>query len=255
MNYCANNYASQGHYVDGLDEGKYLKLIVHSKKSGVYDVGINISSSAGGSILKAIVNEGGLDQYETNIAVEATGNDTKWKVHKAKLRLHSGENIIKIAAYKGGGWLIDYLEFTHNLPDTIEAENFCNASDYADIQVYDNLDTVVRKIGQQRVGEYYDYKVKVKDAGQYKMNFIVASGGTTGKFSVYNYDGSTEKAIATGISVPDTGDYNKFTTVSKDVYLTKDIKTRRIKVTGDSWDLEKFECGTVGPRTIKAEDT
>jgi len=250
----ASNYASQGHYVDGLDEGKYLKLIVHSKKSGVYDVGINLSSSAGGSILKAIVNEGGLDQYETNIAVEATGNDTKWKVHKARLRLHSGENIIKIAAYKGGGWLIDYLEFTHNLPDTIEAENFCNASDYADIQVYDNLDTGVRKIGQQRAGEYYDYKVKVKDAGQYKMNFIVASGGTTGKFSVYNYDGSTEKAIATGISVPDTGDYNKFTTVSKDVYLTKDIKTIRIKVTGDSWDLDKFECVTVGPRTIKAEE-
>jgi hypothetical protein len=243
--------ADEGHYVGNFaSEDKYIELSVYSKRSGFYDAYFRLACDSSNNILKAIVNEGCSDEYVTNINVPDKGS-LNWDTVKARLRLRSGENRLKIIAYKGYGWNIDYVYLKHNLPDVIEAESFYDSSEL--LQVYDTPDKL-RYIGDQKVGEYYDYFVDIQNAGQYKMNFTVSSESETGKFKIYGISKDSQKELSGDITVPSTGANNKFETISEEVYLTKDITKIRIKVTGDGWNFDKFDCLNIGPRTIQAEE-
>jgi N-acetylneuraminic acid mutarotase len=246
----ASNYSSEGHYIKMTEKDAYIKLDVNSNRSGLYDGIIRVTSSSSGNIIKAIVNEGAADEYVTNIHI--TDTSESWQKIKVKLRLHNGVNTIKLLASEGSNWFIDYLEITPNLPDVVQAENFSfDSAGFADVQVFDSDE--VRYIGEQAAGEYYEYKVNVQKAGQYRMNFKVASTSSSGKFDVCSVE-DTDRTLISGVTVPSTGSSTTFTTVSKDVYLTKNVTKIKIKVTTGGWSFDSFECVQFGARTIQAEE-
>ena len=161
--------------------------------------------------------------------------------------MRKGLNKIKLKAYKGVSWDIDYIEFIHKLPDIVEAENFDN---FDGVLVVDDDEKSIRRVGYQKAGDYYDYNVNVENAGLYAFDFYVSSKTTTGAFKLKDQNGK----VLTSVTVPKTGDSKIFKVVSKEVYLTKDINKLVVEVTGESWDFDKFDCHLIGPRRIQAEE-
>jgi hypothetical protein len=70
------------------------------------------------------------------------------------------------------------------------------------------------KIGCQEVGDYYNYTVSVTTAGMYKVTMRVANVETGASYHIA-IDG---KPVVSGITVPNTGAYTSFATVSSTAF-------------------------------------
>lgn len=96
-------------------------------------------------------------------------------------------------------------------------------------------------IGYNQAGEWLEYTVNVKEAGDYTMFAFVASSNGTASFQLL-MDG---EAITDTIVVPKTvtateGDFDTFGKVQRNVKLTAGKHIMRFAVTGDWMDVDYF---------------
>jgi hypothetical protein len=247
---------SGGHYVENIqNESDSFTLNVNSRRSGIYEAQFMFMAASSGQIAEVITNEGSLDQDKKN--VELVYENNQWKLSKIKIKLHKGLNTVKVKAYKGVGWKMDYVDFVHKLPDTVEGENFDN---FSGILAVDDDNKQERRVGHQDAGDWYDYKVDVEKAGLYRFVFNVSSESTSGSFLLKDQKGNKIQmkdengTVLDNINVPNTSSYDDFKPVSCDIYLTKDITKLKFEVTGGAWDLNSYECHYVGARRFQAEE-
>jgi hypothetical protein len=97
-------------------------------------------------------------------------------------------------------------------------------------------------VGWIDAGDWMDYNVDVNPAGTY-LAYRVASPNTTGTFDLKK--GST---VLGSYTVPQTGGWQAWTTISGKVSLSSGVQTLRIAVTGTGWNINwmKFSQGS-GP--------
>ncbi len=126
------------------------------------------------------------------------------------------------------------------IPGTIQAENFDNGGEgvaYHDLDTSNNggqyrstgVDIEASSeggynIGWTYAGEWLEYSVSVSSAGSYVMNVRVASYGAGGTFHV-EFDGVDKTGP---ISVPNTGNWQSWQTISKTVQLSAGNQIMRI---------------------------
>ncbi len=96
-------------------------------------------------------------------------------------------------------------------------------------------------IGYNQVGEWLEYTVDVKKAGDYTMFAYVASSNGTASFQIL----MDNKAITDTIVVPKTvtateGDFEEFGKIQRDVTLTAGKHVMKFLVTGDWMDVDYF---------------
>jgi hypothetical protein len=138
------------------------------------------------------------------------------------------------------------------IPGQIEAENW-NAM--SGVQTETTSDTGGGlNVGWIDAGDWMDYNVDVNPAGTYLAEYRVASPNTTGTFDLKK--GST---VLGSYTVPQTGGWQAWTTISGNVSLSSGVQTLRIAVTGTGWNINwmKFSSGptsggviSTGQRTI-----
>ena len=101
-------------------------------------------------------------------------------------------------------------------------------------------------VGYNQVGEWMEYTVDVAEDGDYVVESRVASGGSSGQFTLY----MDNQFIIPGddgtpggfIDVPNTGDYDVFKTVTTKLNkLTKGKHVLKLEVTGDWFDIDYLE--------------
>ena len=98
-------------------------------------------------------------------------------------------------------------------------------------------------VGYNRTGEWLEYTVNVKEAGDYTMFAAVASGSTSGAFKL-SMDGED---ITEEIAVPkNEGDdnYDDYGKVKANVKLTEGKHILRFTVTGDWMDIDYIQFAT-----------
>jgi len=86
-------------------------------------------------------------------------------------------------------------------------------------------------LGWTAVGEWTEYTVDVKNAGTYTMGLRVAGTGTGKTISVE----SNGTSIANDISIPNTGDWQTWETVSEEVELEAGEQVLRFTIGGDDY--------------------
>lgn len=96
-------------------------------------------------------------------------------------------------------------------------------------------------IGYNQAGEWLEYTVDVKKAGDYTMFAYVASSNGTASFQIL----MDNKAITDSIVVPKTvtateGDFEEFGKVQRNVTLTAGKHVMKFLVTGDWMDVDYF---------------
>jgi RHS repeat-associated protein/uncharacterized delta-60 repeat protein len=117
------------------------------------------------------------------------------------------------------------------ITDRIEAENFDTGGEGVsyhddntdniggqyrntgvDIGPNDYLSSPGYMVGWTHTGEWMNYTVNIAQAGNYRLDFRLASSGPGGQFSV-RVDGAT---VANSISLPDTGGWGSYVTLSQE---------------------------------------
>ncbi|MBN1596805.1 MAG: carbohydrate-binding protein [Bacteroidales bacterium] len=149
-----------------------------------------------------------------------------------------------------------------SVPATIQAEDYC---DMTGIQT----ETTTDAGGGQNVGwidanDYIAYSINVPSAGSYTVNYRVASQNGGGSLRLESYGGGTNFGE---LSVPGTGGWQTWTTISHNVNLPAGQQTIAILATAGGWNLNWFSIESGGstnppanttyyqiPGTIQAED-
>ena len=239
--------SSGGYNVKSVRAGEWLAYSVTIASAGTYSLDIREASSGGGGTVHVTVD--GTDVSGAIVLPDSGGWDTWRTVTKSGITLPAGAHVVRLVvdANGSGGTAADinWLAFSGAappaatstpytgspvaVPGRIEAENYDNGGEgvaYHDTTggnaggLYRNdgvdLQTASDTGGGYKVksavaGEWLKYTVAVKSSGTYALDARVCSSGAGGKFHV-EVDGVN---VTGSMTVPDTGSWNVFTTVTK----------------------------------------
>lgn len=104
-------------------------------------------------------------------------------------------------------------------------------------------------VGWIEPGDWMDYNVNVATSGNYTVNFRVSAPAEGSQVQLRKSDGSV---LATS-TIPATGDYQTWTTVTTNISLTAGNQVLRIYAPTAGWNFNWFEVGvsTPPPATTK----
>ncbi|MBO9699741.1 MAG: carbohydrate-binding protein [Sporocytophaga sp.] len=260
---------SEGGYDIGfMDIGEWLNYSVEVKETGTYDLGVRVASPNSGKVLHVEMN--GVD-ISGSVTIPNTGDWQKYTTLKiSNVQLAAGLQTMKIVM-DSAEFNLNYVEFKKTsssptvsspykgspalIPGKIEAENFdlggLNIAYYDDTK--DNKGGQYRTdeyvdiescseggydIGYMDIGEWLNYSVEVKETGTYELGVRVASPNS-GKTLHVEMNGVN---ISGPVTVPNTGDWQKYTTVKiSNVQLTAGLQTMKIVLDSAEFNLNYVE--------------
>lgn len=117
------------------------------------------------------------------------------------------------------------------LPVKVEAENY---SAMSGIQTESCTEGTLN-VGWIDTGDWMDYTVDVPETGLYKIEFRVASQFATGKFDLL-----AGGLLKLSLSIPNTGGWQNWTSITSNTALTAGRQTIRLKVTGPLFNINWF---------------
>jgi len=223
-----------------LDYGDWLEYKVAAPTSEEYTVRLRVA--------RPNYNPTGRGQIRSGMStlavlpVPGTGGWQSWKTIETTIPLQAGEQILRLFV-STGGWNINWLEFRrqadiqwHELPGRIEAEDFDDMYGIRTVMVFDeepgfNLDCL-------DAGDWIEYTIDVNKASEYRISLRVALAegfsGSAGKLSVGG-------DVLWSFTVPTTGGWQTWETITGIADLSPGRQMLRIEVTKGPWNLNWLE--------------
>jgi Carbohydrate binding module (family 6)/PLD-like domain len=251
----ASSDTGGGYDVGWIAAGEWMNYTVNVGAAGTYTIEARVAALGAGGTFHIAVND--VDKTGP-ITIPDTGGWQSWtSITKANVSLAAGNqiwrivfdspgpsgiignlNYIRLIAPGGGGGggttLTPFGGTATALPGTLQAENFDDGGSgvaYSDTTVANlggqyrtttavDIETVTDvgggyDVGWVMAGEWLKYTVNVTTAGTYTLEMRVASSGTGGTFHV-EVNGTN---VTGTLSIPNTGGWQTWTTVKKDVTL------------------------------------
>ena len=129
------------------------------------------------------------------------------------------------------------------LPGLVEAEDYTHQEGLSTEETTDINGGL--NIGYTDAGDFADYLVLVTETGDYDINFRVASENQSGSILLQLIDGSNIQNL-TQISLPITGGWQTWETVSANTNLTEGSYKLRLKVVQSGFNLNWIEFDFTG---------
>ena len=258
--------------------GEWLGYTVNVANTGNYKLEARVAYAGTGGTFHIEFN--GVDKTGP-ITVPDTGSYQTWTTLTKSVSLSAGQQVMKIVMDKKGDYNvanINYIRITSlqspysgtpwAIPGTIQAENFDLGGEgiaYHDTEIAnqgnqyrpaDGVDTEITSdigggynIGWTLPGEWLEYTVKVANNGNYNLETRVAYAGTGGTFHI-EFNGVDKTGP---ITVPDTGSYQTWTTVTKTVSLSAGQQVMKIVMDniGD-WNVANINYIRITPTSTLA---
>lgn len=241
--------AGGGQNVGWIDPNDWMDYTVNVASSGSYTLNFRVASGSSGGQLQLRNSSG---TVLATITVPGTGGWQNWTTVNATATLNAGTQTLRLYAV-GGGYNVNYVQFntnstpppttTHAIPGAIQAEAYSSMNG---IQTENTSDAG----GGQNVGwidgnDWMDYSVNVSSAGSYTVNFRVASGVSGGQLQLRNSSGSTLASV----TVPGTGGWQTWTTVSATASLAAGTQTLRLFASTGGYNINwvSFSTGSTPP--------
>lgn len=234
----ANTAATGGKNVGAIETGDYLEYIVNIPASGIYTVNLKVSGAVDGSV--ALQQNG---QTLTTINLPSTGDLLTYSNVTATLSLTAGIQSIKLLAVTGG-YNIDRWSATMQTaakPGRIQAETYTRMSGVGTETTIDLNGGA--NVGYIDAGDWMDYTVVVPTTGAYYISYRV-SGNGNGSVSILQ-NGVT---LSTTV-LPNTGDWQNWTTVNTTVNLTAGTQTIRLLAVTGGWNINWWSAVETTPAT------
>jgi endoglucanase len=224
---------------------------VNVSSAGTYAINLRLASPNGGQL--QIKNSAGT--VLATVSVPNTGGYQNWQTVSTNVTLAAGTQTIRIYS-TSNGWNINWWEIagagssssssstttSSTSTSRIEAENYTNM--YG-VQKEGTIDVGGgQDVGYIDYGDWMDYSVNVSSAGTYTVNVRLASPNG-GQLQFKNSSGTV---LAT-VSVPNTGGYQNWQTVSTNIALAAGTQTIRIYSTSNGWNINWWEIAGAGSST------
>jgi probable HAF family extracellular repeat protein len=254
----ATRDAGGGYNVGWISPGEFLAYTVNIARGGTFELEARVAAAGAGGSFHVDVDGA---NATGSLTIPDTGGWQAWTTVSTTITLPAGIHILRVSFDAAGpnGIIgnLNYLRFRTSdgrvstpfggtpraIPGTIQAEDFddgeegvayheSTAGNYGgwyrttdvDIEATDDVGGGYN-VGWIAAGEFLGYTVNVAASGSYKLEARVASLGGGGRFHVetgqYSYQVPT-------FSMPDTGGWQNWTTVSAPVNLTAGVTVIRV---------------------------
>jgi hypothetical protein len=241
--------AGGGQDVGYIDSGDWMDYNVNVSASGTYGVNLRVASPNGGQL--QIKNSNGT--LLATVSIPTTGGWQNWQTVSANISLSAGSQTLRIYSVSTG-WNFNWWEIATggtitppptNTITTMEAESYINS--YG-VQKESTTDLGGgQDVGYIDTGDWMDYNVSVSSAGTYAVNIRVSSPNG-GQLQIRNSAGTV---LAT-VSVPVTGGWQNWQTVSTNIALTGGTQTIRIYSASTGWNFNWWEISNSSTSTSTA---
>jgi len=265
-----------GYDVGWVSAGEWLNYGVNVAASGSYTVQLRVASPNGGGSMHVGFNA---SNVSTAVSIPATGGYQNWQTISFPATLtagpqmlmlsfdSSGFNLSRISVASGsssGGASTPYNGAATSIPGTVEIEQFDNGGE--GVAYHDttggNSGGALRStgvdieatsggydVGWTSAGEWLQYSVNVASAGSYTAQVRVASSGQGGQFHI-EMNGTN---VSGQLTVPDTGGWQNWLTVSATVQLSAGAQMARLVIdsggsnAAGNFDRIQFTAGSTAP--------
>jgi hypothetical protein len=252
--------AGGGYDVGWIAPGEWLNYTVNVSAAGTYTLEARVAASGAGGTFHIEVN--GVDKTGPMTVPDTGGWQTWTTIAKSNITLAAGPQVWRVVFDNpsAGGIIgnLNYLRLTTgstpppalapfggtpvSLPGTIQAENFDEGGTgvaYSDTTAANqggqyrttnvDIETVSDvgggyDVGWIAAGEWLKYTVNVTAAGPYTLEMRVASSGAGGTFHIE----SNGVNLTGPISIPNTGGWQTWTTIKKDVTLSAGVQVFKV---------------------------
>jgi hypothetical protein len=270
--------ASGGGYdVGWIDAGEWLNYTVNVSSAGSYTAQIRVAGFGGTMHIRFSASS----NVSTSVSVPSTGGWQAWTTVNVPVTLVAGIQQMTLL-FDTGGYNVDWVTVSSGAPDsggsgggasssvstpytgspatipgTIEAELFDNGGEgvaYHDTTpgnsggALRNTDVDIEAaspggydVGWIDAGEWLQYTVNVVASGTYTVQFRVASLGQGGTFHL-EMNGTN---VSGSLTIPDTGGWQNWQTVSATVQLSSGTEFARIVIdssgTSAAGNIDRFQ--------------
>ncbi|MCC6301294.1 MAG: carbohydrate-binding protein [Gammaproteobacteria bacterium] len=255
-----------GNYMVGATAaGEWLEYTVNVASAGSYTLNLRVATAASGKQLRVLAN--GADVTGA-VAVPNTGGWTNWQTVSRTVNLSAGQQVLRLQV-DSGSFNVDYLQLLStstpppgggqtafggtpwSLPGTIQAENYdqggagvayndTTAGNGGNIYRSDDVDiwgaadvSGDYMVGATAAGEWLEYTVNVAQAGTYTLNLRVATAASNKRLRVL-MNGTD---VTGAITVPNTGGWTTWQTISRPVTLSAGQQVLRLQVDAGSFNI------------------
>ncbi|MBO1256244.1 carbohydrate-binding protein [Alteromonas sp. 5E99-2] len=218
-----------GQNIAFITHNDYLEFDVNVVEAGSYNLDLRLASNTGGGNVLFQVD----GQALTQVSIGSTGGWQSWVTASAQLQLAAGEQTIRLLFSEPNAssdlMNINWMNVTRNapsvnllsIPSLIQAEDFSRQSGVqteATADINGGLN-----IGFIENNDYVEYDVNVAAAGNYTVDFRLASNNNGGDIFV-QVNGQTSAQA----SVDFTGGWQEWVTVSTQIQLEVGDQTLRL---------------------------
>lgn len=246
--------AGGGSNVGSIDKGDWVKYNVNVAAAGQYSVNFRIATAAAGASFQVKKSDG---TVLATLSLPNTGGYQTWQTVGATITLPAGAQTLQLVSTTAVNWNFNWMDFIAGsakaIPGTVEAEDYSLMTG-VESQVTTDAGGG-RNVGWIDPGDWMNYSVTVAASGTYMVNFRVASPATGAGLQLRKPDGT----VFTSLTIPNTGNYQAWQTVSAKVTLAAGTQTLVVLGTGTaSWNLNWIEFVTSNasaiPGKVEAEN-
>ena len=227
------------------ENNDWMDYSVNVPSAGIYTVNFRVATTNTG-VQFQLRNATGTAL--TTVTVPNTGLWQTYQTVSAQVALPAGQQTLRIytTEAKSTGWNINWWEIANPAPAVfsrkIEAESYASMNGIGTETTGDENGGL--NVGWQENNDWMDYAVNIPAAGTYTVNFRVATTNTGVQFQLRKADGTA----LTTVTVPNTGWWQTYQTVSSQVTLPAGQQTLRIVTTdakANGWNINWWEITNV----------
>jgi hypothetical protein len=245
--------------IPSITSGESISYNVNVAAAGVYTMSFQVASGGSGAGFQVLNSAG---TVLSTITVPNTSTLTTWTTVNVVVNLAAGQQTLKLYSTQTTTWALNWFSSVAGsagqqvIPGTIQAENYSSMLGVGTETTGDTgggLD-----VGWIVYKDYMSYPVNVQTTGSYTVSFRVATAN--GGASLQLDNGST--TVYANVTIPNTGGWQTWTTVTATVNLSAGVQTIRVLSTGGTatWNLNWMSYALVGsgvypiPGTIQSEN-
>ncbi|MEY9891430.1 hypothetical protein ABIA31_005095 [Catenulispora sp. MAP5-51] len=253
-----------GYDVGWTATGQWFDYTVNVAAAGTYTVSLRLASPNGVTDGLHIANSSGTN-LSGSVNVPATGGWQTWATVTTSVTLPAGQQTL-VVDQDNGGWNLNSLAFASNegpyggtaaaIPGTVQAENYdtggqgvaynvTGTNGSANSYRSDGIDLEATTdtgggydVGWTASGQWFKYTVNVATAGTYTVGLRLASvSGVTDGLHIADASGTN---LSGNVTVPATGGWQTWTTVSATVTLPAGQQTLTVAQDNGGWNLNSL---------------
>jgi hypothetical protein len=224
--------SEEGMDVCNISVGSWMDYYVSVSKAGAYTLNYRVAVNTGctGGINFLL---DGVSQKATSLP--STSGGQNWTTVSDTVTLSAGTHTIRLLA-TANGWNIHWFQLAYLgpiIPGTVQAASYSTVSSGVQTETCSEGGVDVCYIS---AGSWMDYPVYISTSGVYTIKYRVAvNAGKTGGIN-FLVDGVPQKTT----SLPSTGGWQNWSTVSDTVTLSVGVHTIRLQATADGWNIHWF---------------